>query len=231
MSRSAKRASTADPHDEASFSEPPASEPLECIGVIHILVIDDDDMTCRVIRDTLDHKQLKVHIVSDPTRVESTIRHQSDIKLVILDYMQPGLTHEQVLAWLQESHPDSELIVISGYPSVEGVHAALRARAYDYITKPFDLGHLRQTVMKCLESRGWLRMKTAALRQAVGTVIRDRRKELNLTLGEMATKTGISLGYLSQIELGKNSPSIDTLYRVSVALGLRLSELFSEQRF
>jgi transcriptional regulator with XRE-family HTH domain len=35
------------------------------------------------------------------------------------------------------------------------------------------------------------------------------------------------LGYLSQIELGKNSASIETLYRISLALGIKLSDLFT----
>ena len=42
----------------------------------------------------------------------------------------------------------------------------------------------------------------------------------------MSDRTGVSLGYLSQIELGKNSASIETLYRICLALGMKMSELF-----
>ena len=42
----------------------------------------------------------------------------------------------------------------------------------------------------------------------------------------MARRTNISLGYLSQIELGKNSASIETLYRISLGLGIKMAELF-----
>jgi transcriptional regulator with XRE-family HTH domain len=49
---------------------------------------------------------------------------------------------------------------------------------------------------------------------------------MGLTLKELSDRTKISLGYLSQIELGKNSASIETLYKISVGLGLRMSELF-----
>ena len=45
-------------------------------------------------------------------------------------------------------------------------------------------------------------------------------------LAEMAKRTGVSLGYLSQIELGKNSASIETLYRISLGLGIKMAELF-----
>jgi DNA-binding NtrC family response regulator len=146
----------------------------------------------------------------------------------VLDYVLPGLEHEQVLSWLQQYHPDAQLIVITGYPSVEGAQTALRARAFDYITKPFPLLHLRQRVLKCLESVGLLRMTADALREAIGTAIRERRKALNLTLADIVKKTGISLGYLSQIELGKNSASIETLYRLCLALKFKLSDLFAD---
>ena len=42
----------------------------------------------------------------------------------------------------------------------------------------------------------------------------------------MAARTDVSLGYLSQIELGKNSASIETLYRICLALGIKMAELF-----
>jgi CheY-like chemotaxis protein len=200
-------------------------EELECVGPIHILVVDDDEMTCRVIRDALAHKDFEIRTINDHAGVEAAIRDQP-AHLVVLDYVLPGLSIEQVLTWLHDYQPGAEVIVITGYPTVEGAQTALRARVYDYITKPFQLAQLRQTVIKCLEARGLLRMSVTALREAVGAAIRERRKALNLTLSEMVKRTSLSLGYLSQIELGKNSASIETLYRISLALGVRLSELF-----
>src|SRR5262245_58896803 len=199
---------------------------LECVGPIHILVIDDDETTCRVIRDALAHKDFEIRTVNDQAAIESAIREGPSPHLVILDFVLPGLSIEQILTWLHELHPSTEVIVVTGYPTDEGAQTALRARVYDYITKPFQLLDLRQTVVKCLEAKGLLRMSVAALREAVGTAIRERRKALNLTLSEMVKRTNLSLGYLSQIELGKNSASIETLYRISLALGLRLSDLF-----
>jgi transcriptional regulator with XRE-family HTH domain len=81
-------------------------------------------------------------------------------------------------------------------------------------------------VTRCLESKGLLRLSESALRESLGTAIRERRKNLGLTLAQMAQRTGVSLGYLSQIELGKNSASIETLYRISLGLGIRMAELF-----
>src|SRR5262245_25607941 len=102
----------------------------------------------------------------------------------------------------------------------------LREGTYDYLTKPFQVTQLQRVVMRCLEGKGLLRMSEPALRASLGTAIRDRRKALGLTLAQMAQRTGVSLGYLSQIELGKNSASIETLYRISLGLGIKMAELF-----
>ena len=116
--------------------------------------------------------------------------------------------------------------MVTAYPSIEGALNCLRARTYDYLTKPFQIAHLQRIVTRCLESKGLLRLSEQALRESLGNAIRERRKAMSLTLAAMAQRTGVSLGYLSQIELGKNSASIETLYRISLGLGLRMSDLF-----
>src|SRR5205814_2160168 len=104
--------------------------------------------------------------------------------------------------------------------------SCLRARTYDYLTKPFQIVQLQKTVTRCLESKGLLRMSESALRESLGAAIRERRKAMGLTLAQMAQRTGVSLGYLSQIELGKNSASIETLYRIALGLRVRVADLF-----
>src|SRR5204862_6814557 len=97
---------------------------------------------------------------------------------------------------------------------------------FDYITKPFQVETLKKTVMHSLESRGLLRLSEEALREQLGAIIRERRKALGLTLAEMAKRTNVSLGYLSQIELVKSSASIETLYRIALGLRIRVADLF-----
>jgi DNA-binding NtrC family response regulator len=167
----------------------------------------------------------KVDTVSEPARAEEAIKGPP-YHVIILDYVIPGLESEQVLSWLREYQPDASIIVVTAYPSIDSALNCLRARTYDYLTKPFQVAHLQKTVSRCLEGRGLLRMSESALRESLGTAIRERRKGLGLTLAQMAQRTGVSLGYLSQIELGKNSASIETLYRISLGLGLRMSDLF-----
>ena len=198
---------------------------LYCPSEVRILIVDDDETICRMIHAALASSTFKVDTVSDPMRVEEYL-HSGIYQVIILDFVLPGLESEQVLDWIRDTQPDASIIVVTAYPSIDSALSCLRARTYDYLTKPFQVSHLQRIVNRCLESRGLLRLSEEALRESLGTVIRERRKVLGLTLAQMAQRTGVSLGYLSQIELGKNSASIETLYRISLGLGMKIAELF-----
>jgi DNA-binding response OmpR family regulator len=198
---------------------------LHCAGDVRVLVLDDDASICRLIQAALAHHDFAVDTVCDPPRMEIQLRNQP-YHIVILDYVIPGLDTEQLLEWVREHQPEASIIVVTAFPSIDSALHCLRARTYDYLTKPFQVEQLQRTVTRCLESRGLLRLSEEALRESLGTAIRERRKALGLTLAEMAKRTKVSLGYLSQIELGKNSASIETLYRISLGLRVRVADLF-----
>lgn len=204
----------------------PISE-LQSSGEIRILILDDDPATCSVIQAALSNRDFQLDAVSDPMLVESTLSRKNHYHLIILDYVIPGLEPDQVFAWIRDNQPDANIVVVTGYPSVDSALNCLRARTYDYLTKPFQVDQLREIVIRCLEGKGLLRMTEEALRESLGAAIRERRKALGFTLSNMSERTGVSLGYLSQIELGKNSASIETLYRICLALGIKMSELFT----
>lgn len=198
---------------------------LCCAGEVRILILDDDEAVCKVMRSALAQNEFTIDQVTDPAQVEAHLRGRA-YHVIILDYCIPGLRSEQVLEWVRELQPEASIIVVTAYPTIDSALNCLRARTYDYLTKPFQITQLQKVVTRCLESKGLLRLSEAALRESLGTAIRERRKALGLTLAQMAQRTGVSLGYLSQIELGKNSASIETLYRISLGLGIRIADLF-----
>jgi CheY-like chemotaxis protein len=200
---------------------------LQSSGEIRLLILDDDPATCAVIQAALSNRDFQIDTVSDPMLIESVLGRKGHYHLIVMDYVIPGLEPDQVFGWIRDNQPDANIVVVTGYPSVDSALNCLRARTYDYVTKPFQVDHLREIVIRCLESKGLLRMTEEALRESLGAAIRERRKGLGFTLSNMSERTGVSLGYLSQIELGKNSASIETLYRICLALGIKMSELFT----
>jgi DNA-binding response OmpR family regulator len=203
----------------------PQANRLHTAGDVRILVVDDDPAVGRLISAALAGNEFTVHVVSDPAQVEGRLKGQP-YHLILLDYILPGLETEQVMEWVRTHQADASIIVVTGFPSIDSALHCLRSHTYDYITKPFQIEHLQKTVTRCLESRGLLRLSEEALREQLGAAIREKRKALGLTLAQMAQRTGVSLGYLSQIELGKNSASIETLYRIALGLRVRVADLF-----
>jgi FixJ family two-component response regulator len=204
----------------------PGTQDLLCAGEVRILVIDDNASVCQVIDAALAYKDFAITSVSEPLNLEGVIKGETKYHLIILDYTLPPLSTDQVLAWLRDYQADAALIVITGHPTTEGAVNALRARAADYLMKPFEITQLRETVYRCLKEIGLLRMSEKSLRENLGNALRDRRKALSLTLADVAKRSNVSLGYLSQIELGKSSASVETLYRVCLTLRLRMADLF-----
>jgi DNA-binding response OmpR family regulator len=225
---SLKSSSLPPANDELTLSPWPLEkeeESLYCSGEVRILIVDDDASVTRVIQNALVRKDFTVDAVSDPMLVETQLQEKS-YHIIILDYVLPGLESERVLGWIRNYQPDSSVIVVTGFPSMDSALSCLRAGTFDYLTKPFQISQLQQVVLRCLENKGLLRMSEEALRESLGAAIRERRKALGLTLAQMAQRTNVSLGYLSQIELGKNSASIETLYRISLGLGIKIADLF-----
>ena len=68
----------------------------------------------------------------------------------------------------------------------------------------------------------------AQLNKRIGKRIRQERERRNLSLPEVADRTGITVSQLSQIELGRNAGSVWALVRIAKALGLHISKLLSD---
>lgn len=69
------------------------------------------------------------------------------------------------------------------------------------------------------------------LRQVIGSVFRRLRRELGITLRELAEQAQVSVPYLSEIERGRKEPSSEILAAICRALDLELSDLLAEVQF
>lgn len=71
-----------------------------------------------------------------------------------------------------------------------------------------------------------VRGREKVLEVAIGREVREHRKKLGITVADLASATGLSLGMLSKIENGVTSPSLTTLQTISRALGIQMTDLF-----
>jgi transcriptional regulator with XRE-family HTH domain len=75
-------------------------------------------------------------------------------------------------------------------------------------------------------SRGGKPLESRVLE--IGPKLKDARTKEGLSLRVLATRTGFSASFLSQVELGQASPSLASLGRIAEALGIQLSALFGD---
>jgi DNA-binding NtrC family response regulator len=132
---------------------------------IHILIVDDEAIT----RDNLSHVLTKegydVQAVEDGREALSALMRQ-DFDLVLTDLRMKGVDGLEVLRETKRIQPDCEVIMITGYASVETAVDAIKSGAYHYLSKPIQIGDLRVLVAKALEKRS-LKREIEELRRCI----------------------------------------------------------------
>lgn len=110
-----------------------------------ILVIDDDEVQLRLQRSVLTSHGYTVYSTADgPQGVLLYRMHHPD--LVLLDIGLPSVSGIEVLKQIRGIDQKAKVIVITGYASVESAVMAIRAGAWDYIRKPFDVDALMKKI-------------------------------------------------------------------------------------
>jgi DNA-binding response OmpR family regulator len=192
---------------------------------IRILVVDDEADNCEYLKLVLEREGYKVDTLTDPALCVSTLK-SADYHLVVLDMMMPSMNGTEVLQQIRKVDTDVSVIVATAYPTVDTAVASLKAAAADYVKKPFDPPSFVAAVKSALTKKGLFKDPEAELHHAIGQTIRDARKTQDLTLKQLARRTGLSVSLLSQIERAESSASISSLYKIASALRLRMGDLF-----
>ena len=118
-----------------------------------ILIIDDDASLRRVLEYNL---QEAGYAVATASSGEEGLAMFEDVApvLVITDMKMPGMDGMQVLKAAKERSPETLVIMITAFGTVDIAVEAMKSGAYDYITKPFNRDELRITVAKALQFSG-----------------------------------------------------------------------------
>lgn len=193
---------------------------------IRVLVVDDEPEVCELTRSMLARAGYEAEALTDPRQVVDRLR-ENQFHLVVLDMMMPELDGTRVLEQIRKVDSDLAVVVATAHPSVENAVSSLRLSASDYVAKPFRQEDLLAAVHRVLEQKGLTRDPEAELHRALGRAIRDARTRQDLTLKQLARRTGLSVSLLSQIERAESSASIGSLYKIATALKVPLSELFA----
>jgi two-component system response regulator HydG len=115
-----------------------------------ILVVDDAPDTLELLRRNLESKGYPVFLAQS---VKEAIRilESTPIDLIITDLKMPEVSGLDLVRHIRENYKDAEVIMITGYPSIEGAVEAVKTGAEEYLPKPFTDKELFGAVARALK--------------------------------------------------------------------------------
>jgi DNA-binding NtrC family response regulator len=140
-----------------------SSRAKECI-----LVVDDCPVTLEVLQRTLSGEGYQVF--ASPGVAEAIeVLERTKVDLVITDLKMPKVSGLDLLRHVRENFEDTELMMITGYPSIEGAVQAVKTGAEEYLPKPFTDEELLSAVRRALDKLHTRRYRRPAVAQPAST--------------------------------------------------------------
>ncbi len=119
-----------------------------------ILIVDDDETVRLSYRRSLADSPWDVAAVQNGDEaLHSMQTNPSDV--VLLDVRMPGPDGISVLGTIKRKWPDSEVVVITGYPSLDGAVTAVRLGASNYVVKPVGPAEIVDLASAAMARKGW----------------------------------------------------------------------------
>jgi DNA-binding NtrC family response regulator len=116
-----------------------------------ILIVDDDRETCRFMAELLEREDREIESAYDPSTALRFV-HAQPFDIVISDInLNAEKSGLDILRAFREANPGGQVLLISGFGTLETAIAAVRAGAFDYISKPFNIAEVKATVDRALE--------------------------------------------------------------------------------
>src|SRR5665647_1539940 len=116
-----------------------------------ILIVDDEDIVIRSCLRILGG-DYQVEAVQDGREALRKIE-ENPYDVMILDIMMPNMDGLEVLRRVKETHPNVDVIMITGLSQIDTAVQAMKLGAFDYISKPFEPDELKLVVQRALERR------------------------------------------------------------------------------
>ena len=137
-----------------------------------ILVVDDDAEMCALLVAALGKRGFAVTTRTSGDAALALL-DDADFDVVVTDLNMPGTTGLDLCARVTSNRPDMPVVVITAFGSLETAVAAIRAGAYDFVTKPFEIETARAHPERAVAHRR-LRAEVRRLRQAAAADALDQ---------------------------------------------------------
>ena len=116
-----------------------------------ILIVDDEKNYLVVLEALLSAEGYEIVTARDAKMAVSIIR-EADLDLLITDMKMPGMSGMELLETCKKIKPETPVIMMTAFGTIEMAVEAMKKHAYDYIQKPFENEKLKLTVKKAMEN-------------------------------------------------------------------------------
>jgi DNA-binding NtrC family response regulator len=118
-----------------------------------LLLVDDDEAACRLLAEVLERDAYEVVTALSVDQAMRALAGTPPFDAVLTDLRMPGRSGLDLVRLARDREPDAVVIVLTAFGDAAAAGEAIRAGAFDFVSKPYDIGALRQTLARALERR------------------------------------------------------------------------------
>lgn len=145
----------------------------------HLLIVDDEPVILQILRAVFEDQPYRVTTVGSGADARAVIQDQG-CDILVTDKNLPDIGGLDLLRLAKERDPSTEVIVVTGYGSLETAIAAMELGAYDYVLKPLNnIFDIRRKVDRALDRQRIARENTRLLHE-----LKQKNEELQVALLE-----------------------------------------------
>jgi DNA-binding NtrC family response regulator len=174
-----------------------------------ILIVDDDEDLLSVLKSELeadfDSKQIEVFVESSPSKAIEKVK-EVFFDIAVCDLKLPEIDGIELTKMIKSISPDTTVIIMTAFPSLESVLKALKLHVYDFIVKPFHIDEFKFTLKKALElldlKNGYRILKISDYEYG-DIVFRSKKMEEVINLSKDLAKIDVDVLITGETGVGK----------------------------
>jgi len=126
-----------------------------------VMVIDDEEIVCRRLRERLEREGLEVETFTESARAVDRLAEAS-FEVVVTDLKMKAPDGLDVLHHVRRTSPSTQVIIVTGYATIESSREAEYGGVYGFVSKPFRLDEVASMVKKAAKKAGRLASRASS---------------------------------------------------------------------
>ncbi len=186
---------------EVKIKQPVATDKSEP-NPFKILIIEDEPEVRESYVDMFEFLGFKIDTAENGMEGLGKLKKQP-YQIVFTDLNMPVMDGLQTLRLIKKNYPDTEVIVITGFATIENAIKAMKQGAFDYITKPVSFEHVRIVLNRCIQTINAKKenKELRSLNEELSKLNDMKNKFITITNHELRTPIAVLKGYFDLLEM------------------------------